>query len=176
VLVVTNSISYGSEQGEFSSGPITDSDAFGKLATAGNRAIGERIRHARLGAGLRQYQIAQRTGVSRSAVSAWELGQGISSEKLVLFAQIVGVSAEWLVTGERALETQGARAADFDPGQLEILMATAFELLGKTQSQAEELSKAILKASERPQSDDQGPLAHGLMRRLGQFLVRMYAS
>lgn len=164
---MTNSIACDREEGELSSGPV---------AVAGKQAIGERIRRARLKAGLRQYQIAERTGVSRSAVSAWELGQGISSEKLVLFAQIVGVSAEWLITGEQALETRRARAAEFDPDQLEILIATAFELLGKPQSQAQELSKAILKAAERPQSDDQEPPDHALTRRLAEFLVRMYVS
>ena len=106
-------------------------------------------------AGLRQYEVAERAGVSRSAVSAWELGQGISSNKLVLFAKIVGVSAEWLLTGEKDLETNLARARDFDPEQLELLMTAAFELLGKSEVQSQELAKAILKAAEQPQSDNQ---------------------
>jgi transcriptional regulator with XRE-family HTH domain len=128
-----------------------------------------------VGAGLRQYEVAERAGVSRSAVSAWELGQGISSNKLVLFAKIVGVSAAWLLTGEKDLETDLARAADFDPEQLELLMTAAFELLGKSEVQSQELAKAILKAAEQPQSDNQEP-NRALKRRFADFLVRMYAS
>jgi transcriptional regulator with XRE-family HTH domain len=170
-----NTISCDHDRGELSSGPIEESDAVGKLANKAQCAIGDRIRHARVGDGLRQYQIAERAGFSRCAVTAWELGQGISREKLVLFAQIVGVSAEWLITGERALETRRVRAAEFDPDQLEMLMAAAFELLGKPQGQAQELSKAILKAAERPQAGDRENPDRDLMRRLVQFLIRMYA-
>jgi hypothetical protein len=47
--------------------------------------------------------------------------------------------------------------AEFDPDQLERLMVAAFELLGKPEGQARELSRAILKAAERPQSDDPEP-------------------
>ena len=49
--------------------------------------------------------------------------------------------------------------AEFDPDQLERLMVAAFELLGKPEGQARELSRAILKAAERPQSDDPEPRA-----------------
>jgi hypothetical protein len=47
--------------------------------------------------------------------------------------------------------------AEFDPDQLERLMVAAFELLGKPQGQARELSRAILKAAERPVSATAGP-------------------
>jgi DNA-binding transcriptional regulator YiaG len=39
-------------------------------------AIGQRIKQARLEAGLAQVEVAERCGVSRAAVSNWELGQG----------------------------------------------------------------------------------------------------
>jgi hypothetical protein len=44
--------------------------------------------------------------------------------------------------------------AEFDPDEPELLMVAAFEVLGKPQGQAQELSKAILKAAERPQAGD----------------------
>jgi hypothetical protein len=48
------------------------------------------------------------------------------------------------------------RTAEFDPDQLESLMAAAFELLGKRESEARELARAILREAERPQSGDPG--------------------
>jgi len=50
-----------------------------------------------------------------------------------------------LVIGE-ALEDR-VRTAEFDADQLERLMVTEFELLGKTAGQAQELARAILKSS-----------------------------
>jgi LDH2 family malate/lactate/ureidoglycolate dehydrogenase len=46
------------------------------------------------------------------------------------------------------------RTAEFDPDPLETLMVAAFELLGKPEDQAQELARSILRAAERPQSDD----------------------
>jgi transcriptional regulator with XRE-family HTH domain len=139
-------------------------------------AIGQRIKQARLQAGLQQFEVAQRCGVSRAAVSNWENGQGIRSQKLIEFARVVGVPAEWLITGARTAASDRASPADLDPIQLQRLIASSFQLLGKTQGQAEEWSKAILKASERPQGADQEAHEPTLTQRLAQFLMRMYAS
>jgi hypothetical protein len=49
------------------------------------------------------------------------------------------------------------RTAEFDPDELELLMVASFELLGKSQGEAQELSTAILKAAEPPQSGDPEP-------------------
>jgi hypothetical protein len=46
------------------------------------------------------------------------------------------------------------RSAEFDVDQLESLMVTAFEMLGKPEGEARELARAILRAAERPQSGD----------------------
>jgi len=59
-------------------------------------------------------------------------------------------------TAEESLE--GVRTAEFDADRLERLMVAAFELLGKPETQAQELARAILQAAERPQSGDPGPL------------------
>jgi transcriptional regulator with XRE-family HTH domain len=145
-------------------------------AVDAKRGIGERIKQARFEAGLQQFEVAKRCGVSRSAVSAWELGQGIRSQKLVEYARVVGVSAEWLITGERIAARERLSTADLDPTQLQRLIAASFQLLGRTPGQAEEWSKAILKASERPQGADQEVHEPTLTRRLAQFLMRMYGS
>lgn len=69
----------------------------------GRGSLSERIQQARVEDSLRQHRIAERADFFRSGL---RLGarSGISSEKFVLFTQIVGVSAEWLITGERAFE------------------------------------------------------------------------
>jgi transcriptional regulator with XRE-family HTH domain len=140
------------------------------------RGIGERIKQARLQAGLQQFEVAKRCGVSRAAVSNWECGQGIRSQKLIEYARVVGVPAEWLITGERIAASERTSTTDLDPIQLQRLIAASFQLLGKTQGQAEEWSKAILKASERPQGADQEAHEPTLTQRLAQFLMRMYGS
>jgi transcriptional regulator with XRE-family HTH domain len=139
-------------------------------------AIGKRIKQARLQVGLQQFEVAKRCGVSRAAVSNWENGQGIRSQKLIEYARVVGVPAEWLITGGRIAANERTSSADLDPLQLQRLIASSFQLLGKTHGQAEEWSKAILKASERPQGENREPDELTLTQRLAQFLMRMYGS
>jgi transcriptional regulator with XRE-family HTH domain len=149
--------------------------------TDANKETGERIRFARKRAGLNQDEVATRMGLSRASVSNWELGQGIKRENLVSFAQITGVSAEWLMTGEPNLAPKGDKASDqasvleIDFAQLERLIAAAFELLGKSVGQSQELAKAILKAAVYYPSGAQDPHDEVLTKRLAQFLIRMYA-
>jgi transcriptional regulator with XRE-family HTH domain len=148
-----------------------------------NKGTGERIRLARKWAGLNQDEVATHMGLSRASVSNWELGQGIKRGNLLSFAQIAGVSAEWLMTGEPNLAPKGERASDqasasaltINVAQLESLIAAAFELLGKPAVQSEELAKAILKAALFPPSSAQEPHDEALTKRLAQFLIRMYA-
>ena len=127
-----------------------DTGRSGRIRDA-NKGTGERIRLARKWAGLNQDEVATRMGLSRASVSNWELGQGIKRGNLLSFAQIAGVSAEWLMTGEPNLAPKGEKASDqapasalaIDVAQLERLIAAAFELLGKPAMQSEELAKAI---------------------------------
>jgi transcriptional regulator with XRE-family HTH domain len=146
-----------------------------------NKETGERIRFARKWAGLNQDEVSIRIGLSRASVSNWELGQGIKRENLVRFAEVVGVSAEWLITGEASLAPRGEKASDQQPileidvVQLERLTGAAFELLGKPPAQSRELAKAILKAALYPQSGAREPHDEALTKRLARFLIRMYA-
>ena len=146
-----------------------------------NKGTGERIRFARKWAGLNQGEVATRMGLSRGSVSNWEVGQGIKRENLVSFAQITGVSAEWLMTGEPSLAPKGEETSDqgsalaIDVAQLERLIAAAFESLGKPAGESQELAKAILKAAVYPPSGAQEPHDEALTKRLAQFLIRLYA-
>jgi transcriptional regulator with XRE-family HTH domain len=159
-----------------------DTGRSGRIQDA-NRGTGERIRLARKWAGLNQDEVATRMGLSRASISNWELGQGIRRGNLLNFAQIAGVSAEWLMTGEPNLAPKGEKASDqastsrlaIDVVQLESLIAAAFELLGKPAVQSEELAKAILKAAVVSQSGAQEPPNEALTKRFAQFLIQMYA-
>jgi transcriptional regulator with XRE-family HTH domain len=164
------------------SGHSDDSDSRVQLprkvgdASDSKQAIGYRIKQARLQSGLQQLEVAERCGVSRAAVSNWENGLGIKSLNLIEYARVVGVPAAWLITGARTAASAQMSSADLDPIQLQRLIAASFQLLGKTPGQAEEWSKAILKASERPQGADQEPHEPTLTQRFAQFLMRMYGS
>jgi hypothetical protein len=70
---------------------------------------------------------------------------------------VKGLAAPKQAIGERIRRARpdGSTMPDYDPVQLEDLMTAAFELLGKAEVQAQEFSKAILKAAERPRSDGQ---------------------
>jgi DNA-binding transcriptional regulator YiaG len=88
-LTVTNSESCEDEPAILASGQSNDNTSGGDLppevedVVDAKRGIGERITQARLQAGLAQVEVAERCGVSRSAVSNWECGQGVRSQKLV---------------------------------------------------------------------------------------------
>lgn len=60
-----------------------------------------RIRQARLEAKLSQSQLAEKTGVHRSAVAQWERSGGSrpTVDRLAQIATLTGVSYEWLATG-----------------------------------------------------------------------------
>lgn len=63
--------------------------------------MGERIRQRREGQGLTQAQLAKMVGVTKGAVSQWELG-GTKNIKLVIFLKLVEVlhtTADYLVSG-----------------------------------------------------------------------------
>ena len=64
------------------------------------KALGMRMRAARVDAKLGQLEIANRLGVSKQLASHWELGRSeITIFDLAKFAQITGTSAEYLLTG-----------------------------------------------------------------------------
>jgi transcriptional regulator with XRE-family HTH domain len=60
--------------------------------------VGGRIQTARVAAGLTQDQLAQRIGVTKSAISQWESGRisALNAENLVKLSDALEVSARWI--------------------------------------------------------------------------------
>jgi transcriptional regulator with XRE-family HTH domain len=75
--------------------------------------VGLRIRKARIEAGLSQGQLGKACGVSRAAVSQWELGttKSPTSENIFAIAAATGFSPRWLTT-ERGPERDQAASAN----------------------------------------------------------------
>jgi y4mF family transcriptional regulator len=64
-------------------------------------AIGERIRERRTKLGWTQEQLAQTAGISKSFLSELESGKrSVSADKLLDLAQALGVSLDYLMTGQ----------------------------------------------------------------------------
>lgn len=60
--------------------------------------LGRRIKDARVLAGLTQEKLAEKVGVSRAAISRWELGEiEPKIENLVKLASVLDVSADYLL-------------------------------------------------------------------------------
>jgi transcriptional regulator with XRE-family HTH domain len=62
-------------------------------------AMGRRIREIRLGAKLRQWELAKLLGTTQSAVHKYEHGVVPEPRRLVELARIGGTSIEWVLTG-----------------------------------------------------------------------------
>ena len=78
-------------------------------------AMGKRIRQIRLGASLRQWELAKLLGTTQSAVHKYEHGVVPEPRRLVELARIGGTSVEWVLTGrhwENGSEEQARIAPD----------------------------------------------------------------
>ena len=62
-------------------------------------AMGRRIRQIRLGAGLRQWELARLLGTTQSAIHKYEHGVVPEPRRLVELARVGGTSVEWVLTG-----------------------------------------------------------------------------
>ena len=71
-------------------------------------AFGERIAEARKRANLTQEQLGRAIGISRAAISQWELGETKSAKPAHLFraADVTSVSPRWLATGAGPMDAQ----------------------------------------------------------------------
>ena len=67
------------------------------------KKLGERIRMMRHGLGLKQIELAEKLGVSKGAVAAYEIGRTEPNLKnLIGLSRILGVPTDWLL-GEAPL-------------------------------------------------------------------------
>ena len=72
----------------------------------------EKIIHLRKQKGLSQEELAEQLGVSRQAVSRWELGQTLPDiPNLVQLCELFGVSADYLVKDEEQTVTKNEQSA-----------------------------------------------------------------
>ncbi len=62
--------------------------------------MGKRIRQIRLGAKLRQWELAKLLGTTQSAVHKYEHGVVPEPRRLVELAHVGGTSIEWILTGQ----------------------------------------------------------------------------
>jgi transcriptional regulator with XRE-family HTH domain len=62
-------------------------------------AMGRRIRQIRVGAGLRQWELARLLGTTQSAVHKYEHGVVPEPRRLIELARVGGTSIEWVLTG-----------------------------------------------------------------------------
>lgn len=69
-------------------------------------SIHHRIRQARLAKGLKQRQIAEAIGVTTQAVNQWEKTTEPSNDHLGTLAALLGVSADYLLRGDKAVHDQ----------------------------------------------------------------------
>lgn len=80
----------------------------GHVSIKSQETVGQRVRKARELRGWRQDELAGRiTGASQGVVSKWETGRREPGlENVVALARALGVSTEWLITGEPPMERQ----------------------------------------------------------------------
>jgi transcriptional regulator with XRE-family HTH domain len=62
-------------------------------------AMGRRIKQIRLGAGMRQWELAKLLGTTQSAVHKYEHGVVPEPRRLIELARIGATSVEWVLTG-----------------------------------------------------------------------------
>ena len=80
--------------------------------------LGERILHYRKCAGLSQEMLAERLGVSRQAVSKWELDDALpDTDKLVPLARALGVSVDELLGNAAAPPAGGGAPPGLNNGK-----------------------------------------------------------
>jgi HTH-type transcriptional regulator/antitoxin HipB len=84
------------------------------------RAVGARIRKARLARGLSQAELAEKMELSRPAIASIEAGrQGLLVDQLVAIAHLLDVDPEVLLKDEGARRrSSGAEPMTADPVQL----------------------------------------------------------
>lgn len=100
--------------------PMPPSPGVGRVPQFG---LADRLRRARLDAGLEQTQLAELLATSRTTIVKYEAGQfpgerlrAHLTRKVLQWATVTGVDFEWLMTGTASLEAQRAHAPNVTIG------------------------------------------------------------
>jgi phage repressor protein C with HTH and peptisase S24 domain len=86
--------------------------------------LSERLKQARLEAGLSQAELAKQLGAGQSTIASIENGRNQSSGRLVDIAQLLNVNPAWLASGQeprRPVPASGS-AAQPDPADAQIVV------------------------------------------------------
>lgn len=96
-----------------------------------NMALGERLQALRKSRGLSQEQLAEQAGVSRQAVSKWELGESVPElGKVVALSEFFGVTTDYLLKGS---ETKAVPKGGWDRksiGQMQYVVSAGLMAIG----------------------------------------------
>ena len=96
-----------------------------------NMALGERLQALRKSRGLSQEQLAEQAGVSRQAVSKWELGESVPElGKVVALSEFFGVTTDYLLKGS---ETRAVPKSGWDRkgiGQVQYVVSAGLMAIG----------------------------------------------
>ena len=72
--------------------------------------LGEKIKHARIKAGMTQEELANKLLVSRQAISKWESDKGIPDiENLKRMSKLLGISVDFLIDDETEIDMSVTR-------------------------------------------------------------------
>ncbi len=118
--------------------------------------LSERIKAARLHAGLTQSQLAQKVGIAQTAISQLESGKTLRSSYVMDIASICGVSLFWLAEGQGPmLRDPALMAAPTKPGN--ISQGIAPELARHTQDPGVSVALEPISAwdDDTPLEDDE---------------------
>ncbi len=88
--------------------------------------MGERILKLRKAHGWSQEELADRIGVSRQAISRWELDSAKpDADNIIMLCELFGVSADYLLRDQCCVETE-----DSKQGSARIQSVSAYQILG----------------------------------------------
>jgi transcriptional regulator with XRE-family HTH domain len=160
-------------------------------------AMGRRIKQIRTGAGLRQWQLAERLGTTQSAVHKYEHGVVPEPRRLVELARVGQTTVEWILTGShwedgdtsqerlsREVYRIARAAASLTPEQLKALgdaltlLDRAADLLTRApdrEPDAPELEVALATAQELAATRHTLQAALGLHRTILEAALEMEA-
>jgi transcriptional regulator with XRE-family HTH domain len=68
------------------------------------QSFSQRLKEARTKAGLSQYELARRSGVSRDVIAQCEAGKIMRPKGLEELAKVLGVSPAWLAFGDDRID------------------------------------------------------------------------